>query len=489
MLFNSYIFIFLFLPVTLLGYYGFNYLKQYKLALVFLTGMSMWFCGYMNIDYLLILFISILINFSLIEAMSRAKGALWRKTLFLAGVLWNIGALLYCKYFNFFLENVNTVWKTDFALKELILPLGISFYTFQQLAYVIDYYRGDCEKYGFLEYTAYVTFFPKLIQGPIMYHYELIPQLRKEENKRLNYDNLSKGIYAFALGLAKKVLLADTLSKVVAIGYDNIPELNIPSTLLVMICYSLQIYFDFSGYCDMATGVGYFLNVELPVNFQSPYKAQSIIDFWSRWHMTLTRFFTKYVYIPFGGNRKGAVRTYLNVMIVFLVSGFWHGANWSFILWGAMHGALNIIERWKAVKTVLAKVPKGLRTAGTFLFVTFAWSLFRADSVARAGSLWSRLYVADWGEIYAPMAEVFNNMTEIKLLYRLGFSGVITSYPGMLLLLFVIALLLACFFMKNTQEKVKEMRLTNGRLVVTILLMVWSILSLSEVSEFLYVNF
>lgn len=489
MLFNSYIFIFLFLPLVLFGYYGLNYLKQYKLALAFLTGMSMWFCGYMNPSYLLILLISILINYILIEAMSRAKGELGRKSLFLAGLVWNIGALLYFKYFNFFLENVNVVFKTDIALLELILPLGISFYTFQQLSYVIDYYKGDCEKYGFLEYTAYVTFFPKLIQGPITYHHELIPQFRKIENKRLNYDNLAKGIYAFALGLAKKVLLADTLSKVVTIGYDNINALNIPSTLLVMICYSLQIYFDFSGYCDMASGVGYFFNIELPVNFNSPYKAQSIIDFWSRWHMTLTRFFTKYVYIPLGGNRKGAARTYLNVMFVFLVSGFWHGANWSFLLWGAMHGVLNIIERWKPVKTVLARIPKGIRVAGTFVFASFAWSLFRADSVEQARNLWSRFFVADWGAIYAPITEVFNDMTEIKLLYRLGLSGVITSYPGMLLILFVIVLLLACFFMKNTQEKVKEMRFTNGRILVIVVLIIWSILSLTGVSEFLYVNF
>lgn len=489
MLFNSYIFIFLFLPLVLLGYYGLNYLKQHKLALSFLTGMSMWFCGYMNPNYLLVLLISIFINFILIEVMSRTKGKLGRKSLLIAGLLWNIGELLYFKYFNFFVENINAIFKTDIAFLELILPLGISFYTFQQLSYVIDYYRGESEKYDLLEYTAYVTFFPKLIQGPIVYHHELIPQFRKEENRRLEYDNLSKGIYAFALGLAKKVLLADTLSKIVAIGYDNINELNVTSTLLVMICYSLQIYFDFSGYCDMASGIGYFFNIELPINFDSPYKAQSIIDFWSRWHMTLTRFFTKYVYIPLGGNRKGTIRTYINVIIVFLVSGFWHGANWSYILWGAMHGVLNVVERWKPVKTVLAKIPKTIRVIGTFTYVTFAWSLFRADSVEQAKRLWNRLFVTDWGAIYAPIAEVFNDMTEIKLLYRLGLSGVIASYPGLLLILFVVVALLACFFMKNVQDKVREMRFTNAKILVVVVLMVWSILSLSEVSEFLYVNF
>ena len=302
MLFNSYIFIFLFLPVVLFGYYGLNYLKKYRLALGYVTCMSMWFCGYTNVQYLIVLLISILANFILIEFMSKVKNCHGRKMLLIAGLLWNIGGLLYFKYCNFFIENINAVFKTDIAFLRLILPLGISFYTFQQLSYVIDYYRGESEKYDILEYTAYVFFFPKLIQGPITYHSELIPQFRNEENKRLNFDNLSKGIYSFALGLAKKVLIADTFSKIVTIGYDNIGELNSPSALIVMICYSLQIYFDFSGYCDMANGIGSLFNIELPINFNSPYKAESIRDFWDRWHITLTRFFTKDVYFPLGGN-------------------------------------------------------------------------------------------------------------------------------------------------------------------------------------------
>lgn len=489
MLFNSYIFIFLFLPLVLLGYYGLHYLKQHKLALGYLTGMSMWFCGYLSQKYFVILLISILSNFVLIEIMSKTRGKFGRRSVFIIGLLWNIGILLYFKYFNFFVENINTIFNADIALMELVLPLGISFYTFQQLSYVIDYYKGDCEKYGFWEYTAYITFFPKLIQGPLTGHAELIAQFRSEENRRLNFDYLSKGIYAFALGLAKKVLIADTFSKIVTIGYNDIGYLNATSALLVMVCYSLQIYFDFSGYCDMAYGIGLFFNIELPINFNSPYKARSIMDFWDRWHMTLTRFFTQYVYIPLGGNRKGAIRTYSNVLIVFLVSGLWHGANWTFILWGALHGICSVFERCKLSKVILPKIPKAVRVVVTFILVTFLWSIFRAESVEQALGLWYQLFHAGWGEIYAPITQIFNDIIELKALYRLGLGGVMTAYPGLLLVLFTFAVLLSCFFMKNTQEKVMTMKLSNTKIFVIVVLMTWSIISLSEVSEFLYVNF
>lgn len=489
MLFHSYIFIFLFLPVVLFGYYGLHFLKQHKLALGFITAMSMWFCAYTGIGNLKVLLLNTLVNFMLVEVMARVKAKQGRKMLFIAGLFWNIGILFYYKYFDFCVENVNDVFRTDIALLELALPLGISFYVFQQLAYLIDSYRGDCEKYGFLEFAAYSIFFPKLIQGPLAGHVELIAQLRDEANHKLDYNNLSKGIYAFALGLGKKVLLADTFAKIVTIGYRDILVLNTPSAFLVMVCYSLQLYFDFSGYCDMAYGIGLFFHVELPFNFNSPYKATSIMDFWDRWHITLTKFFTKYVYIPLGGNRRGTIRTYANVWLVFLISGLWHGANWTFVLWGAIHGFFSVIERFKLSKAVMARIPKAVKMVVTFILVTFLWSLFRAESVTQAMELWNRLFHAGWGEIYAPLTETFRDLIELKVLYRLGLSGIMTAYPSALLLIFTITALLACIFMKNTQEKVLTMKLSNAKIGVIVVLMVWSILSLSEVSEFLYVNF
>lgn len=487
MLFNSYIFIFLFFPLVLIGYYSLNYARMYKPALIYLVGMSMWFYGYNNIYYLLILIVSILINYSITTVMSRVNSTRARKLCLCVGILLNIGILFYFKYYDFFIENVNAVLKTNFTFLNLVLPLGISFYTFQQLSYVIDVYKKECENYSLLEYAAYVSFFPQLIAGPIVYHSELIPQFQDQKNKKLDFCNLSKGLYAFSLGLAKKVLIADTFSQIVTIGYNNISQLNTPSAFLVMVCYSLQIYFDFSGYCDMAYGIGYMLNIKLPVNFNSPYKADSISDFWDRWHMTLTRFFTKYIYIPLGGNRKGKARTYLNVMIVFLISGLWHGANWTFILWGALHGVLSVFEKMTGIASL--KIPKVVKTVVTFLIVTFLWSLFRAASLTQAASLWSQLFSGGFGAIYSPITDKFLDLVEISILYRAGLGNFMTAYPWFMLTAFVIISVFACFIFKNTQEKTAQIKFTTRKFLVVVVLMLWSILSLSEISEFLYFNF
>lgn len=487
MLFNSYIFIFLFLPLVLLGYYGLNHFKQNKLALVYVIGMSFWFYGYNSIEYLFILVLSILINYSLVELMSRCHKQGNRRVLLLLGLGWNIGSLFYYKYYDFFVENFNNVFQTDLAFLELVLPLGISFYTFQQMSYVIDYYKRECEKYSLIEYAAYVSFFPQLIAGPIVYHDELIPQFRDETSRKLNFDNMAKGVYAFALGLAKKVLIADTFSKIVTVGFSNMYELNATSTLLVMVCYSLQIYFDFSGYCDMAYGIGYMFNIKLPVNFNSPYKAASITEFWDRWHMTLTRFFTKYVYIPLGGSRKGKIRTYLNILIVFAVSGLWHGANWTFILWGCMNGVAKVIDR--LCHKLIVKIPRVIGMVLTFGFSTFAWSLFRSKSVLHARILWSHFTTEPWGEVYQPLIDVFDEMVEIKFLHHFNVGGVMTLYPWLLLVLFTVLMTIISMTMKNTQEKVAVLKLTWKKSLVVVVLLGWSILSLSQVSEFLYFNF
>lgn len=491
MLFNSYVFIFLFLPLVLAGYYGLNYMKQNQLALGWLIIMSMCFYGYsytkVSICYLIILVISILLNFLLVEVMSRISTKVWRRVCLVIGLLLNLGILFFFKYYDFFIGNVNAVFKTDIGLLRVVLPLGISFYTFQQLSYVIDSYKQECEKYNLVEYAAYVSFFPQLIAGPIVYHDELIPQFRDKSRKQFNPESFSKGIYAFSLGLAKKVLVADTFSKIVTIGYENINALNTPSILLVMFCYAMQIYFDFSGYCDMAYGIGYLFNVELPVNFNSPYKADSIADVWNRWHMTLNRFFIKYVYIPLGGNRRGTARTYLNILIVFFVSGVWHGANWTFIVWGITNGVAIVLNR--LFSKPYKKLPKTLRIGMTFLFFTSTLTLFRAESINQIKALWTRVFHGGFGEIYTPITDQFNDLTEMKFLYRAGVSKVITAQPWVFVVLFTLLVTIACFTMHNTQEKVADMRYTNRRIVTIVLLIVWSVMSLSEVSEFLYFNF
>lgn len=487
MLFNSYLFIFLFLPLSLLGYFGLNHMGKPKAALVFLTGMSLWFCGFGSLSYLVILLFSILLNYGIVALMNRAKNRGARKLCLLGGISVNIGILFCFKYYDFFIENLNSALKTGFPLLHLALPLGISFYTFQQLSYVIDSYKGECGHYGFLEYAAYASFFPKLIQGPITGHRELILQLRDDTRKKPDFVNLSQGLYAFSLGLAKKVLLADTLSGPVSLGYANIGELNSVSALTVMICYSLQIYFDFSGYCDMACGMALMMNLRLPLNFNSPYRAQSVSDFWDRWHMTLTKFFTKYIYFPLGGSRCGKLKTCRNVLIVFLLSGLWHGASWTFVLWGVMHGLVSVFEKMANIRSW--KAPKALKVGLTFLFVTFAWSLFRAGSFAEASALWHRLLFAGPGPLYPPITDSFRDLVEASFLYRAGLGGLMNRFPWMMPALFIGAALLSCFLMKNTQEKMEKMEFSAGKCIAAAVLLVWSVLSLSEISEFIYFNF
>lgn len=487
MLFNSYIFLFLFFPLTLAGYYGLNLAGKYKASLIFLTGMSLWFCGCANIVYLLVLAVSILMNYGIAALISVFRKTSFRRVLLWTGIFANLGLLFPFKYYDFFIENINSALGAGLPSLHLILPLGISFYTFQQLSYLIDTYQGRAERYHLLEYAAYAAFFPKLIQGPITNHAELIFQFRDNAKKRPDFANLSRGLYALCLGLAKKVLIADTLCVIVNQGYGDIGKLNSVSAALVMVCYSLQIYFDFSGYCDMASGISLMLNIDLPLNFNSPYKAQSVSDFWDRWHMTLTRFFTRYVYIPLGGNRKGTARTYLNVMTVFLLSGLWHGANWTFVLWGAMHGMASVLER--AVKIDKCKVPGILRTALTFLFVTFAWSLFRADCLSDALLLWNRLFCGGAGPVYQPFTDSFRELTEISFLYRAGLGGVMNRFPWLMPSLFAGGCLFSCFFMKNTQEKARLMDFSWKKCFFAAFLMLWSVVSLSRITEFIYFNF
>lgn len=345
MLFNSYIFVFLYLPLVLLGYYIINYFKQYKISNVFLVIMSLVFYGYFNHSYLLIICGSISINFLISKILQWNSPKVYiKKTVLVFGIFVNVAIIFYFKYYDFFLNNINMLFGKAFELKNNILPLGISFFTFQQISYLIDSYRGETGNYTFDEYAIFVSFFPQLIAGPIVLHNEVIPQFRSKKNRYIIPENFSKGMYLFSLGMFKKVLLADTFGKAATYGFGTIETLSSIEAWIVAWSYTFQLYFDFSGYCDMAIGIGYMFNIILPQNFNSPYKSTSITEFWSRWHMSLTRFLKTYIYIPLGGNRKGKIRTYINILIVYLVSGIWHGANWTFLMWGGGTRDLELLE-------------------------------------------------------------------------------------------------------------------------------------------------
>lgn len=486
MLFNSYIFILGFLPICLGGYFILNHHKHYKLALVFVFMMSLWFYGYFNPSYLLIILFSIVFNYAVSIYILNTSGTRRKQFLGIA-IIVNLGILFYYKYFNFFIDNLNHLVKEDLVFTTILLPLGISFFTFQQISYIADAYRGNAPRYDFWEYAAFVAYFPQLVAGPIVSHDELIPQFREEDKRKFSWDNFAKGLYIFSIGLAKKVIIADTFGNAVNWGFANIAELDFTNAAIVMLGYTLQIYFDFSGYCDMAIGLAKVMNLDLPLNFNSPYKACSIEEFWDRWHMTLTRFFTKYVYIPLGGNRKGKRRTHLNIMIVYLLSGIWHGANWTFILWGVLHGIATVFN--KMTKPWLEKIPRATNLACTFIFVNLAWVLFRSDSIGQAVEVYGKLIAGEIGSINKNVTECFI-LPEFKLvLNRILPFEFLTTNPAIICIAFYAIALIMVFFAKNAFEKMERFKPKVTIMLTTMILLAWSICSFAGVSTFLYFNF
>lgn len=480
MLFNSYIFILLFLPLALLLYYGLNQIKKYELAKAALIGMSLWFYAYFQVSYLLIILSSIGINYLFSRLLEK------RKSLLVLGIAVNIGIIFYFKYYNFFLENVGNLFDISFNLHNILMPLGISFITFQQISYLVDSYKGETKQYTLCDYALFVTFFPQLVAGPIVMHGEMIPQFRNVENNRLQSSNLAKGIYLFAIGFGKKVLLADTLGAGVNWGYGNAGALTALETIAVFVFYTLQLYFDFSGYCDMACGIAKMFGITLPINFNSPYKATSINDFWKRWHMSLTRFFRNYVYIPLGGNRKGKWRTIINTMIVFTLSGIWHGANWTFILWGCLHGIALALGR--LVRGIGRKIPKCIGWLYTFVFVTVLFGLFRAETIGQFVILLKNILNGKPGGFSTGMLQCFGvlELTYIEEHVTL-LQQTVNKFPWLNMCLISGIALIIALFPKNCHQKEFKPTLLNG--LGCIVLLVWATLSLSGLSNFLYFNF
>ena len=484
LLFNSYIFILLFLPFTWCGYFLIKRVSSVW-GNAWLLVMSLGFYAYFNVSYLPIIALSIFFNYTMSKLIVNARTLALKKLWVTIAVALNVGTLFYYKYYDFFVVNINAIFHAEFARHHLILPLAISFFTFQQLSYIIDSYRGKIPNYSFLDYALFVAFFPPLIAGPIVTHDEIIPQFSEASRGRVQYENLSKGVMAFAFGLAKKVLLADVFGQAVQAGYAHAEGLNTTSALLVMFMYSCQIYFDFSGYCDMATGISLMFNIDITMNFNSPYRALTIADFWKRWHITLTRFFTRYVYIPMGGNRKGKIRTYINMFFVFLVSGLWHGANWTFIFWGAMHGMFALLT--KMCKKWIDKWHPAFSWLLTFCFVNVAWIYFRSDSLGQANQVITAILRFDLGPIQEDILQVFflPEFAFFSKIISIGFLG----EAKLCLLLYVLFGLFALLFMKNTNERINEFRPTAWISCVSIVLLVWSVISLTSVSTFLYWNF
>lgn len=391
MLFNSIEFIFLFLPIVFLGYFYLTKKRFITGAHCWLVVSSLFFYSWWNPVYLPLILLSMAVNYGVGSKLAKvvehkqgiSNNKISRKKLLIVGIVFNLSLLGYFKYADFFIQNLNLVISSSLPLQHIILPLAISFYTFQQIAYLVDSYKKETKEYDLLNYMLFVTFFPQLIAGPIVHHKEIMPQFASKWNYAKRYRNIVTGLMLFSIGLFKKVAIADTFAVWANHGFDGNDVLGFFDAWATSLSYTFQLYFDFSGYTDMAMGAALLFNIRLPINFNSPYKSLSIREFWRRWHITLGRFLRDYVYIPLGGNRNGEQFMYANLFITFLLGGLWHGASWMFVIWGVMHGVALIIHRiWQRFGM---KMHSWIAWFLTFNFVNLSWVFFRATSLEDAG--------------------------------------------------------------------------------------------------------
>ncbi|NOQ15632.1 MAG: MBOAT family protein [Methyloprofundus sp.] len=512
MLFNSYPFIFVFLPIVLFGFYAIGAKSHHRIAISWLVGASLFFYGWWNPAYLSIIVISMLFNYAVGTALSGSDKS---KGILIAGITINLLALAYYKYFNFFVDNLNSLSGTHFNVEKIFLPLAISFFTFQQIAYLVDTYRGETREYNFLSYCLFVTFFPQLIAGPIVHHREMLPQFAKNSLYKLSYRHLFIGLTIFTLGFFKKAVLADGTSQYVAMTF-NLAESGAPVTFIAAwagsLSYAFQLYFDFSGYSDMAIGIARMFGIVLPMNFNSPYKATSIAEFWRRWHMTLSRFLRDYLYIPLGGNRKGKTRQLINLMLTMILGGLWHGAGWNFALWGFVHGLLLVIHStWRQLANYWhIKLNSFFALCLTFFAVLFAWVPFRATSLEGALNLWSGMLGLNGFNLPKWMAAYVDYFSPWLAEYHISFLGPFYQLGPVKLfdMLWFITLFIIAFALPNTQQfmqryhpifakaqyyKVSKLKLvwrpTLAWSCMISFLFVYATLSLTRISEFLYFQF
>lgn len=486
MLFNSYEFIFGFLPLTVIIFFGLVRFRLLKLATYWLTISSLIFYGYWNPAYVPLLIISIIGNFFFGSYLSTAKpGTRSSQVMLWLGIGFNLAILGYYKYAGFLIDSFNHVLQTTFPIPEIILPLGISFYSFTQIAYLVDaYHSSSRNNYDLLTYTLFVVFFPQLIAGPILRHDELIPEFRKLKNFVFSNRNIAYGLTLFILGLAKKVLLADPLSPWVAEVFTHANEVTLVEAWFGAIAYTLQLYFDFSGYSDMAIGLGLIFNIHLPINFNSPYKATSIIDFWRRWHITLSNFLRDYLYIPLGGNRKGSLRRYVNLIITMLLGGLWHGAGWTYILWGGLHGCfLAINHGWRKLG---CQMPNAIAWLMTFMAVVFSWVFFRSSNWVDAVAISKAMLGLSSITLPADMKAIVPWLSQ----WRVEFAELPHLPSNHQQALAQLAVLLGgVMVLPNTQQIMQRFQPSWQWAIALSSVTVLCLISLNRVSEFLYFQF
>lgn len=464
MSFNSFDFILLFWPIVCILYYFPTKHRRpiWNVWILILTSLAFYWIS----DGILVAFLigTTLVNYAIYHCIQKYR----RKALLIGGIIFNVLLLVASKYVNFGIDLSNRFLGTSFHIVELIVPLGISFITFQNIAFLVDSYKNPDMNVKIAEFGLFSSFFPHVTSGPILSS-DFIRQI-KNLKVEINWENIAQGIFLFVLGLSKKTLLGDALGKAVDMGYSLEGPMNTATSVFVIVAYTLQIYFDFSGYCDMAMGIAKTFNFELPLNFDSPYRAIGIGDFWNRWHITLTKFFTRYVYIPLGGNRKGKLRTCINTMIVFLISGLWHGASILFAGWGLLHGLFMVFEKMNS--TWINRIPKAVRWLLTFVFVNLTWVLFRSGSFGTAVRVFEGLL--NPGRLSENVLGCFND------------SFIPESYTawGYLIIGFIISVL-----PKNGFRLSESNRYGILRGCYTLILLLMCVFSFSDVTTYIYAMF
>lgn len=482
MQFNSFIFIFCFLPIVVVTYFIANKIN-YLLGKFVIIISSIIFYTYFDRYMFIILGISLLINFIFSRIINIIPK--WKKIIIVFPIIVNVGLLLYFKYFNFVIENINHFTHSSFTIRNIIIPLGISFYSFQQIAYIVSVYNHEIDHCSFIDYLTYILYFPKILMGPLTEPIDFISQMNDNSLKKIDWSNIAFGIQAFCFGLFKKVMLADVFAKAVAWGYTNVETSTAIDWFLISLFYTFEIYFDFSGYSDMAVGVSMMLNITLPINFDSPYKAFSIRDFWKRWHISLTKFFTKYIYIPLGGNRKGMFFTCVNTLIVFLISGVWHGANWTFILWGILHGLCMIFDRM--FEKMENKVFEPVRWFLTFNVINVLWLLFRSDSISQWKHLILKVLLMQNTTISQGLINSFALPEEIFLtdIFHLDFW--VNNLRGFWMIVYLLMAFGICLIPDNNYRHIKKLSVVS--MFLSGIVFVWGVICLSSESVFVYFNF
>jgi D-alanyl-lipoteichoic acid acyltransferase DltB (MBOAT superfamily) len=513
MLFNSYPFLFVFLPPVVAGFFLIAR-ASHALAAAWLALASLVFYGWWNPVYVALLGASILFNFLVGLAIVRAPRTPRARRLLALGVAANLALLCYFKYADFFVSNLNHLG-AGLSLPHVVLPLGISFFTFTQIAFLADAWQGRAAEYRFTHYCLFVTYFPHLIAGPVLHHREMMPQFGERATYRLDWESLAVGLTIFFIGLFKKTVLADGIAEYARPAFDAPGQgiaLGAVDAWGGALAYAFQIYFDFSGYSDMAIGLSRLFGVRLPLNFASPYQAASIIEFWRRWHMTLSRFLRDYLYFPLGGNRRGTVRRYANLMVTMLLGGLWHGASWTFVAWGGLHGLYLLLNHaWRGARARLGwtrpagRLATAAAVAVTFLATVVAWTFFRADTIEHA-----------WA-ILQGMAGANGVSLPYRWLDKLGAAGTwlaahgvqfqhTPAFAGGPQINWTVICALIAFAAPNTQEIMRwfrpalgvepdrtppwwRWRPARGWLVLAVLIAGLAVLSLTSVSEFIYFQF